>query len=212
MSREVRSLVQPSRVVVMAEGTAGEQLGGVLERAGYVVCRLPVTAPHGVRRVDQLAPALVVARVTARELVAAREVCRALAASRPLVLVTPTGTREAIEMARETGALVHLVEPLTPAALVAAAKVAAARWEDGQRLRREWLAAREAVHVREVVERAKSVLMRRLGLSEEEAHRRLQLESRSRNRRLIETAWHVLHAEQALCRQLGSCSGPPRES
>jgi len=61
-----------------------------------------------------------------------------------------------------------------------------------------------------VLDRAKAILMRRFGLSEEEAHRTLQRESRNRNRKLIETAWHVIRADTRIT--AGSRSTSPATS
>lgn len=69
-----------------------------------------------------------------------------------------------------------------------------------------WQLSRRVTGLREsfvslrVVERAKGILMRRLQLTEQEAHRRLQVESRNRNRKLVETAWHVIQADARLSR------------
>jgi len=115
-----------------------------------------------------------------------------------LVLLTPAGSRQAIKLALESGALVHLVEPVAAQALAAAVRIAVARAEDLRQLNNQLLQVRESAQARRAVERAKRVLMRRLGLSEEEAHRRLQRESRNRNRKLGETAWHVIAADARL--------------
>ena len=49
-------------------------------------------------------------------------------------------------------------------------------------------AARRALHERKVIERAKGVLMSRLGLDEEAAFRALQKTSMDQNRRLADVA------------------------
>ena len=130
------------------------------------------------------------------------------------MLLTPAGSRQSIKLALDTGALVHLVEPVAAQALAAAVRVAAARAEDLRRLNSELTRVRESLRDRNVLDRAKAILMRRFGLNEEEAHRTLQRESRNRNRKLIETAWHVLRADARLgatSRSKGSRSvSPPR--
>ncbi|MFB3880633.1 MAG: ANTAR domain-containing response regulator [Armatimonadota bacterium] len=114
------------------------------------------------------------------------------AVQRPLVLLTPSGSPGLSELARRAGALIHLLEPTSTQALVAALHVAVARGGDLRHLRAELAAARNAHHSRLLVERAKAVLMARFGLTEEAAHRLLQTESRSRSRTLTETAHHVI--------------------
>ena len=125
---------------------------------------------------------------------------------RPAVVVLRAGTRTfplASAFALDAGALVHVVEPVAAQALAAAVRVAAARAVDLRRLNGELTRIRESLRERNVLDRAKAILMRRFGLTEEEAHRTLQRESRNRNRKLIDTAWHVIRAEAQMARRSG---------
>jgi response regulator NasT len=54
----------------------------------------------------------------------------------------------------------------------------------------------EQLEARKLVERAKGVIMKRLGLSEDEAYRRLQKASQDENRKLRDIAESVLRAEK----------------
>jgi response regulator NasT len=56
---------------------------------------------------------------------------------------------------------------------------------------------RQALEDRKVIERAKGALMRRAGLDEPEAFRRLQRLASEKSRRLIEIAQMILIAEEA---------------
>jgi response regulator NasT len=116
----------------------------------------------------------------------------------PVVLLTPTASEESLGLAADSGALLHLVEPVTSQGLAAAVRLAVARAEDQRAAAQSLGKLRESVAIREVVERAKGILMDRFGFTEEEAHRRLQTESRTRNRKLAETAWHVIQVEAQL--------------
>jgi response regulator NasT len=57
---------------------------------------------------------------------------------------------------------------------------------------------KQAIELRKLVERAKGVLMRRQGLAEDEAYRRLQKLSRDRRQSLKQTAEQVLAAAELL--------------
>jgi response regulator NasT len=57
---------------------------------------------------------------------------------------------------------------------------------------------RDALMTRKLVERAKGILMRRLGLSEEDAFRRMQRRSQSENKRLGEIAEAIITADGML--------------
>ena len=57
---------------------------------------------------------------------------------------------------------------------------------------------RDALMTRKLVERAKGILMRRLGLSEEDAFRRMQRRSQGENKRLGEIAEAIITADGML--------------
>jgi len=207
------------RVAVVADrsGAAGE-IAGALRDSGYAVHVFSLGVRSASERARELGPAVILLRTGVRHFGAATafgHVAGSAGAGRAgpgLVLLTPGGSRQASKLAVESGALVHLVEPVPVQMLAAAVRIAAARAQDLGRLRSQLVEARESVETRKVVERAKAVLMRRLGLSEEEAHRRLQRESRSRNRKLVETAWHVIRADARLSGEwtaAGKGLGPP---
>jgi response regulator NasT len=61
---------------------------------------------------------------------------------------------------------------------------------------------RQALEDRKLIERAKGLLMKRAGIDEPEAFRRLQKLSRDRNQKLVEIAQIILTAEEAFQRGL----------
>ncbi|MCI4666324.1 MAG: ANTAR domain-containing protein [Neomegalonema sp.] len=67
-----------------------------------------------------------------------------------------------------------------------------------QRLTEDWRSAKNALASMKLVARAKGVLMARGGLSEDEAHKRLQALSMTRNLPLPETARAIIEAEELL--------------
>jgi response regulator NasT len=163
-----------------------------------------LTSPETPRRVADLQPTVILVRAGEANLQAAVSLAQALRRTgAAVVLLTPQASSEALGTARGLGAMNHLLEPVTSQALLAAVILSHARAQDYRELEQALLAARQSAGAREVVEQAKQALMRRFGLAEEEAHRMLQKESRSRNRKLIETAEQVLRAESRFARGRG---------
>jgi hypothetical protein len=80
--------------------------------------------------------------------------------------------------------MAYLVKPVREADVQAAVHVALARFRQYLEVRREVDSLRQALEERKLVERAKGAVMKRLGVGEEEAFRRLRGFVRSRNRRL----------------------------
>jgi AmiR/NasT family two-component response regulator len=204
----VHQPAEPIRVAVVADTSGPAQhIARTLQGSGYSVRPFSLTTPGAFDRVRELRPVVVVVRAGARNLPVAAAFARIAANGGPeVVLLTPAASSEALGLAFESGALVHVIEPVAAQALAAAVRVAAARAQDVRLLYHQLRELRESVQDRKAVERAKAILMERLGLSEEEAHRRLQRESRNRNRKLIDTAWHVIQADAQLSRTLGSAA------
>ena len=190
----------PIRVAVIADDSkAAGEIARALHDSGYPVRPFVLTSRSAYDRVRDLRPSVVLLRTSPRSFPLASAFARASTEGGiAVVVLTPTGSRQSIKLALDTGALVHLVEPVPSQALVAALRVAAARASDLDQLKSQLRRAKESVHARTAIERAKAILIRRFGLTENEAHRRLQQESRNRNRKLIDTAWHVIRADVAL--------------
>jgi len=198
----------PLRIAVVADSPgAASEIARALRHLGHTVCSTSLGSRSARSRLQAICPEVVLLRTGPH----AFDLASAFARATPddgvaLVVLTPGGSPRSSQLARELGATIHLVEPIPAQALVAAVQVAFARASDLRDLRCELAAKREAVSARPVIERAKAVLMARFGLTEEQAHRRLQLESRNRNRKLVETAWRVIRAD----RLLSALDGPRR--
>lgn len=190
------------RVAVVADtSSAARDITRVLQDSGYACRAFPLSSPSTYDRVRELRPAVVVLRTGPADLSPAAAFSRVSAHRGPaLVVLTPSASEESLHLARESGAVCHLVEPVAGQALAAAVWLSVARAQDLQQLNHQLVELRESFESRKAVERAKAILMRRLDLTEAEAHRRLQKESRNRNRRLVDTAWHVIKADVELSR------------
>ena len=126
---------------------------------------------------------------------AARAVCRERPV--PVILVSAFHDQALLERAEEDAVLAYLVKPIKVADLVPAIGIALKRFEQFQALRREAADLRQALEDRKVIERAKGVLMKKAGLDEAAAFRRLQKLASDRNLKLVEIARILLTAEEA---------------
>ncbi len=199
---------EPLSVAVVADttGAAGE-IARSLRDSGYAVRAFSLTAGGSYDRVRDLRPGVVLLRTSARSFSLALAFARIAANGGPaLALLTPAGSRQTVKLALDIGAFVHLVEPVAAPALAAGVRLAAARTENLRGLNRRLTQIRESLQDRRTLDRAKAILMRRFALSEEEAHRTLQRESRNRNRKLVETAWHVIRADARIRARPASAS------
>ena len=117
---------------------------------------------------------------------------------RPVVVVTGVDDPSLIERSIASGVSAYLTKPVDSRELEAAIGLAAARHAEFRTLEAEVDRAQQALEDRKVVERAKGLLMSALGLSEQDAFRRLQLTARERNLRLADVATRIVEQQSLL--------------
>ena len=115
----------------------------------------------------------------------------------PVILVSAYHDPELVERAGAECVFGYLVKPIKEADLPPAIAVAMGRFEQFRALRQEADDLRQALEDRKLVERAKGVLMRRSGVDEADAYRRLQKLATDRRCKLAEAARWVLTVEDA---------------
>jgi AmiR/NasT family two-component response regulator len=109
-----------------------------------------------------------------------------------VVMLTAFSQRELVERARDAGALAYVVKPFTRADLVPAIEIALSRHAEIVALEGEVADLGERFETRKRVDRAKSVLMTSLGLTEPDAFRWIQKTSMDRRLSMREVADAVI--------------------
>ena len=94
-----------------------------------------------------------------------------------------------------TAAIAFLPKPAPPRILDSTIRLAAQRARELAHAKQDADAARQALEHRKTIERAKGILMRRTGASEQEAYRILQRTSQDRSVPMVEIAKAVLASE-----------------
>ncbi len=115
----------------------------------------------------------------------------------PVILVSAYHDSDFIRRAEADHILAYLVKPIKQADLEPAIGIALKRFEQFQALRKEAGDLKQALEDRKIIERAKGVLMKRAGLDEHDAFRRLQKLASDKNRKLVEIARTILTADEA---------------
>ncbi|MGO2002752.1 ANTAR domain-containing response regulator [Arthrobacter rhombi] len=110
----------------------------------------------------------------------------------PVVLLTAFSQKELVERAREAGAMAYVVKPFSPNDLIPAIEIALSRHEEVIALEREVDDLQEQFATRKLVERAKSVLTTKMGLTEPEAFRWIQKTSMDRRLSMREVAETII--------------------
>jgi len=109
-----------------------------------------------------------------------------------VVMLTAFSQRELVERARDAGALAYVVKPFTRADLVPAVEIALSRWQQIKALEREVADLGERFETRKRVDRAKGVLMKSRGLTEDEAYKALRKHAMDTGRPIHAVAADIL--------------------
>lgn len=119
-------------------------------------------------------------------------------APRPVVMFSEDEAGDAMRAALRAGVSAYVVAGLSPQRLMPVMQVAQARFEQEQALKSELLAARSSAGQRRLIEQGKQVLMKQLGISEPDAHRRLQKLAMDRGVTAFALAQQLIAAQQLL--------------
>ena len=114
-----------------------------------------------------------------------------------MILVSAYHDADLLERARREHILAYLVKPIKQADLEAAISIAMQRYEQFRYSARRRASWRAGLEDRKIIERAKGILMKKAGLDEPEAFRRLQKLSRDQNQKMVEVARMILRAVEA---------------
>ncbi|WP_285724293.1 ANTAR domain-containing response regulator [Psychromicrobium xiongbiense] len=110
----------------------------------------------------------------------------------PVVLLTAFSQKELVERASEAGAMAYVVKPFTPADLIPALEIALSRYQEIKALEAEVTDLQDRFETRKLVERAKSLLITKMGLTEPEAFRWIQKTSMDRRLSMREVAETII--------------------
>jgi AmiR/NasT family two-component response regulator len=165
-------------------------------------CEVVGEAADGVQAVDmarRLAPDLVILDIKMPHLDGI-EAAQRITAERPvpIILITAYGERELAERAIEAGVFGYLMKPVAEEDLHPAIMLAMSRFREFQVVRQDLENLKEALETRKLVEQAKGILMDRLGMSEAEAFRRMQLQSQRENKKMADIARAIITAAKLL--------------
>jgi response regulator NasT len=117
-----------------------------------------------------------------------------LAVKRPIAMFVDRADRASIEAAVEAGVSAYVVDGLKQERVKPILDMAISRFNAFSRLSRELEEARNELENRKLVERAKGILMKSRGLSEEDAYALLRKTAMNQNRKLADIAQSLVTA------------------
>jgi response regulator NasT len=181
--------------VVIAEDEALIRLDlkEMLEEEGYSVVGEAGDGATALKLVEETLPDLVILDVkmpvldgiSAAERIATEKWA-------PVLMLTAFSQRELVERARDAGAMAYLVKPFTKSDLVPAIEMAVSRFQELRALESEIADLSLRLETRKLVDRAKSVLQTKYGLTEPAAFRWIQKTSMDRRMSMQAVAQAVI--------------------
>jgi len=186
---------RPKRRAIVVEDEALIRMDVVetLREAGFDVVGEAGDGEEAVRLATELKPDVVVMDVKMPVLdgiSAAEQIGKARLA--PVVMLTAFSQTELVERARDAGAMAYVVKPFSPADLLPAVEIAISRYSQITALESEVADLAERFETRKRLDRAKGLLMTKMGLSEPESFRWIQKTSMDRRLTMREVADAVI--------------------
>ncbi|MVA74252.1 ANTAR domain-containing protein [Agrobacterium vitis] len=118
--------------------------------------------------------------------------------SRPIAMFVDRADTESIAAAVDAGVSAYIVDGLRKERVKPILDMAVIRFRAFERLQRELTEARTALEERKVIERAKGILMKMRGLSEEEAFALLRQSAMNEKKKMVEIAQSFVTAASLL--------------
>lgn len=186
--------------VLIVDGDAGARalLAGQLTETGHTVVAQASSGAEAVALAAELSPEVVLLEVQLPDgsgVAAAGLITRGSPTSGVVLVAGNPETVLTDDDVTATGAFAVLPKPAPRCIVECTVRLAAARARELASARYEAGTARRQLEERKVIERAKGILMRRTGSSEQEAYRILQRSSQDRATPMIALARAVLASE-----------------
>jgi two-component system, response regulator PdtaR len=115
----------------------------------------------------------------------------------PIIMLTAFSQRELIEQAKAASVFAYMLKPLKEEMLEPTLQMAVMRFKQWQALRKEASDLQASLVARDLVEKAKRVLMEREGLGEKEAFLRIRNQSRAHRTTMEKIAEGILRKAAA---------------
>jgi two-component system, response regulator PdtaR len=188
------------KVMIVEDDTlVGMGLRGQLQKLGHSVVGQAADAAEARQMFRSREPQLVLVDIRLGEddgIELARELLKQRRC--PMVIISAFAEKELIERATEVGVFGYLTKPVDERTLAAQIEVASGRFKEAEALRAETAKLSQDLKTRKVMDRAKGILMKRANLTEEEAHRRLQVESQKRRMGMAELCQRIIESDEMM--------------
>jgi len=186
-------------ILVADSLNSSQPLLRVASRAGHRIVKLIGPNDEASRHVTSLCPDAMIIVSDEIDRAILREM-KAVSINRPtpMLVFTRDADPESIDQAVRAGATAYVVDCDDPERLDTLMDVAKARFVEQQRLQKELLNTKNALHERKSVEKAKGIIMKSKSLSEDQAYTAMRKLAMNNNKRIGEIAEQIISASEVL--------------
>jgi response regulator NasT len=164
----------------------------MLERAGHVVAAECGNGRRAVELARQVTPELVLLDIMMPGL-DGLEVAKCMhELNVPVVIVTAYGQPNFIKRAENVHVYGYVVKPLSEQNLLATVQIAYSRWQEFCQVNKELQEIKEQLDYQKLIAHARAIIQDRLGLSAQEAHKRLLREAMRQQIAVAEIAEKII--------------------
>lgn len=173
-----------------------EYISHLVTRAGHFVVATAADGQELIEQHRQHSPDVIVTDIQMPVVDGLEAVVRCFL-HRPVAVIVVSAHYDSdlIERATNDHVLAYLVKPIKATDLEPAISIAMRRFREFQALHQHAESLKQAMEDRKIVERAKGLMMKSSGLSEQDAFRELQLLSSRENAKLVDVARRLVSVE-----------------
>ena len=188
-----------SLAILVAEDEAltRSDIRGMLERAGHVVCGECGNGRTAVELAQQLSPDLALLDIMMPGLDGIETAKILHGMNIPAVMLTAYSQPHIMKRAENVHVCGYLVKPVSEQNLQATIRIAHARWQEMQHVRRELAETKAQLEQQKIIARAKTILVGRHQLSEQAAHQLMIREAMALRIPLVELARRLVDDSNA---------------
>ena len=189
-NKKIRILVAEDETIIRLD------LVEMLTESGYEVVAQAENGAVAIDLAKKFKPDLVILDVKIPEMdgITAAEQIITLA---PVLMLTAFSQRELVERARDAGVMAYVVKPFSISDLVPAIEIAISRHRQMKSLEDEVADLYERLETRKIIDRAKGILMKAMGLTEPESFSWIQKTAMDRRISMKQVAQAVISPESA---------------
>ena len=189
-NERIRILVAEDETIIRLD------LVEMLTESGYEVVAEAENGAVAIELAKKLKPDLAILDVKMPEIdgITAAEQIITLA---PVLMLTAFSQRELVERARDAGVMAYVVKPFSISDLVPAIEIAISRHRQMKSLEAEVADLYERLETRKIIDRAKGILMKAMGLTEPESFSWIQKTAMDRRISMKQVAQAVISPESA---------------